>query len=291
MSFKVENETIYMPSDKVLTFSEILEGINSSVKDIVYIGGSLVEGYVDKCAKGMGNSFSDLDVFIIRNTDEFCQTEAEYTTTARRTFFRTINKMNLDIEVYDYQYVRSLSDTLKRLDFTREKDTRVFNMLKNKLSDGGDYRFVNEFLNRFKNSLCIYNNDSYNDTIRSMPFDKFTSFKIHALLNIFDSLSDDVKGNLDARETDTALDMIRRLLKCFYEIILTKENVLVDRDKWIILKFVNLCRLSGEKYKSELETYYCVFRGRLQNNHDCLVMIEKHYTITLRRLEDILLVV
>ena len=52
--------------NRSLDTETIMQRLNAGADDIVYIGGSLVDGTVNPLSEGMGNESSDVDVFVIR---------------------------------------------------------------------------------------------------------------------------------------------------------------------------------------------------------------------------------
>lgn len=70
--------------------------INS--KDIVYLSGSLIEG--------IGNSYSDLDIFIVtKDIDKFKTTNYDYSRKLSKTIFKNFFDKKCDIEIYDYNLI------------------------------------------------------------------------------------------------------------------------------------------------------------------------------------------
>lgn len=51
--------------DITIAKKDILEILNYKKEDIIFLGGSLIEGSINKFSKGMGNKLSDIDVFIL----------------------------------------------------------------------------------------------------------------------------------------------------------------------------------------------------------------------------------
>ena len=251
MVFEIKEDRIIF-GNKDIAYQDILEGIGALSNDIVYLAGSLVEGRVDKYSKGIGNPYSDVDVFIIRGHQEFENTVAEYVEDVKKTYFRNINGTSLDIEVFDGKYVCDLRDSL--IDLTICKDIRLPNILKQTLQKGHDLLHVNEFLNRLTNSICIFNEVHYRKIRSSINFEAFLKLKAYHLITIIDNNMSDIKGNLISKQPDVALFSIREAMMNLMEAILAYEGIFVDRHKWVALKFTNLVRVSGE-YASAYKLY------------------------------------
>ncbi|MCL2717463.1 MAG: hypothetical protein FWE14_01595 [Lachnospiraceae bacterium] len=284
MQIEIKERKIFFDGKEKITFDEILHSISVVENDIVYLSGSLIEGYMNEFSKGMGNLYSDIDVFVIRDSEKFKMTDSVYETDVNKTFF--CDKNGLDIEVFDKSYVQSLSDVLSKLRV--EKGVRVFNILKEKLDRGNDNIFINSFLNRFLYSICIYNEKSYQELQSQINYSNYLKLKQCSLINIIDNLYDDVKGNLFVREADAALQIFRMMIMSLLEVVLAKEEIFVDRDKWVALKFINVTK-SKMKYNNIYNMYMDIFRGDLIDNDKCLEKIEYYLPHLEEELEKILL--
>jgi len=224
----------------------------------------------------MGNIYSDLDVFIIRESNYFENTNAEYIEKERKTFFINLNNINLDVEVFNKDYVLNLSNELKELKIN--KDVRIQNII------SYDFKMTNEFLNRFLYSICIKNEHLYIDIKNNISYDNFFEYKKLLKLSLIDGVKLDITGNLSKSEIDTALYQFRNLIFIIFEIILSKEKISVDRDKWIILKFMNFIKIEN-KYNNFYKIYLDFFRKDLSNENECSERIKNSLPIVLRELE------
>lgn len=70
--------------NRSLDTETIMQRLNAGAGDIVYIGGSLVDGTVNPLSEGMGNESSDVDVFVIKGGLDFGDSESEYTESIKR---------------------------------------------------------------------------------------------------------------------------------------------------------------------------------------------------------------
>ena len=284
MSVEIKENKMLFGGELKVTYDEILESAGVIDNDIVYISGSLVEGYVDRFAKGMGNLYSDIDVFIIREHIDYVKTNAVYTSDVNKIFF--CDRLMLDIEVFDKDYVIALSETLSELEI--KKDIRISNVLKEKLNKGNDYDFINSFLNRLLYSICIYGEESYLEIKNNMNFKKFLELRKYELINFIDNVYSDVTGNMLAREIDAALYSFRLILKKILEVALAEEEIFVDRDKWISLKFTNLVNQKNI-YENIHSIYRNINRGDLLNDNTCLREMEYFLPLMQKELEKIVL--
>jgi len=282
MQVEVKERKIYFDGIMKITFDEILESVGALESDVVYLAGSLIEGYVDKYSQGMGNQYSDLDVFVIREHDKYESTEAVYSSDVSKSFF--CDEKGLHIEVYDSNYVQCLTAVL--LELNVEKNERILNTLKKNLENGNDFYFVNSFLNRFLNSICIANKSLYDKIHEGIKFEKFLELKQYFLVSLIDNAYSDAVGNIQVKQIDTALHSIRYMVLTLLEVALAVEGTYVDRDKWIALKFTNLAR-AKEKYNSLHSLYMNVFRGDFSDPDISLRKIELYIKSVENELENI----
>jgi len=285
MIFEIKDNKILFGEKGEITYKEILESIGVLGNDVVYLAGSLVEGKVDKYSVGMGNLYSDVDVFIIREHQAFEDTEGEYVDDVRKTYFRNIKGSAIDIEVFDGKYVHDLQNALTNMNI--DKGVRLLNVLKQTLQKGHDLLLVNTFLNRLKYSVCIFNETLYDKIRASMEFDVFLKLKAYHSITLIDNIMEDIKGNLISEEPDVALHSLRTGTMKLMEAILAHEGIFVDREKWTALKFANLAR-SFNKYSSAFKLYSEVFRGGMADDAICLEKIARLVPILKTETERIL---
>jgi hypothetical protein len=280
------NRRIVINGNTQITFKEIIDEIKPYSDDIMYLGGSLIEGAVDKYSEGMGNRFSDLDVFIIREHTKFDDTNAEYIEHVRKIYFSDNLLIGLDIEVYDAQFVESLVTVLNTLEITA--NIRSENTFVGKLPIGSDFLLVNTFLDRLLYSVCIWNNSAFDKLISDIRFTHFLSLKVHNLVTKMDGVFPDVLGNAEIGQLDVALFCMRELYISLMETILADENIFVDRAKWVPLKFRNFVRVT-KKYKNIYDHYLLLFFSELRDKAECQKVIQTTVVVSKQVIEEILL--
>lgn len=247
--------------NKKLDSEDIIKKINCEEDDIVYLAGSAIERKVSDYSKDMGNLKSDLDIFILRNTQKYkCYTSYEYDHNFRKVNFVSIDKVSFDIEIYDVEDIENLVNKINLIKLN--KDKRILNTLK--LDDGWNLEEVNSFFNRMLYSIPILNTKKFNELKSRISFGKFAGLYINYILNIIDNKYDDLVGNLIDRQLDTALFNIRGMFLNLLQLIIYKEGEYVDRKKWIILKFMNIAEIKN-KYAKELAAYKKLFLSDQQD--------------------------
>lgn len=287
MNVDLGKRAVILGDGKPLYFENILEELKPFENDIVYLGGSLIEGMVDKYSRGMGNRYSDVDVYIIREHGRFCDTAADYDAdTVRKIYFLDSLPVGLDIEVYDHSFVIEFASALKR--FTPKAEERSWNSIVKQFPSGCSFSTMVTFMNRLKNSVCIRNNTGYDELRSMLDFRKFLHIRRDDYIVLIDNKYDDVLGNLEARQYDVALYCMRDIVLLQVSAVLTHECVSFDHGKWLPLKFANFAGQTG-KYRELLAVYQELFRGCLSENSACEDAIRRALKICKATTEEILL--
>lgn len=272
--------------NKSIQYEAICEAVDTLPSDIVYLGGSIIEGILDPVARGMGNNYSDIDVFIIRDTVAFSSTLSTYETKYKKTFFCDDFPIGLDVEVYDKGYIEQLFQVITSAELN--KDGRIANLFKTKLSSDTTFETINTFLTRLKTSICIYNHEQYKSLKERAPFDKFLELMITYRIVGVDNLIEDIEGNLESEQLDVSLECLRRAFVKVIEISLMKNGYFSDREKWVFLKLKNLSYLNSNLVPL-FELSQNVYRGNLMNDTDCKKLIQKGLFFMNSTIENILL--
>lgn len=232
--------------NRSLDTETIMQRLNAGADDIVYIGGSLVDGTVNPLSEGMGNESSDVDVFVIKGGLDFGDSESEYTESIKKTFFIDSKEFSFDVIIYNRDEIDKLLSSIENANIS--KDCRVVNMID--WPEGWDMTSINSFLTRYRASMCIYGEENYQRFISSKIYDTFIQVYKRYILTRLDGLTQDVYGNLANTEYETALLMARSCAIKYMKYILYAENEMCDRDKWIWLKFSNLVQMR-KNYQDE----------------------------------------
>ncbi|MCL2221912.1 MAG: hypothetical protein FWC20_00905 [Oscillospiraceae bacterium] len=280
------NSKIIMSDKYSINFDDILNELKPFPNDIVYLGGSLIEGTISVYSEGMGNCYSDIDVFIIREKSEFDKTEAVYSSATRKTYFVDSLLNGADIEVYSSEFVYSLKNVLNRHKISA--DVRIANVFENVKGVENDLFLINTFLNRLYYSICIYNHETYSSLKSGMSFRKFLKIKDAELTASIENLIPDVKGNLEVGQIDVALYCMREAYLKMMNFILVSEDIFVDRTKWIPLKFKNLCN-EKSRYSYLWDEYLQLFRLGTESEKECYAVVESNMATVKKAMEDVLM--
>lgn len=266
--------------------NDILNYLDFNEKDIVYVSGSLIECEKEKCSSGMGNKFSDIDIFIIRDHEFFLNSYAEYDKGFKKICFKNIGSVTLDIEIYDNIYVNTIIKILKN--YNPDPNIRIYNIFGNYLDKGADIYDVNSFLNRFKNCFCIFNKNRYDFLYSQLQFNSFFEILKNSYLVELDESYDDIYGNLEKNNFEVAIYCMRIAFSKLLLAILSHEKIFCDREKWMHLKFKNLVNKTN-KYNDLFDTYSALFYSNLLDESDIENKINDIICICKKTTEYILL--
>ena len=275
----VINDTIH------IDFSAICSAVRALSNDVIYIAGSIVEGYIDEYAIGMGNRNSDLDVFVIREHSEFTNTPATYYGENKRTFFVDDFPIGLDVEVIDKHYFQRIIGAVNVASI--EENQRIATVFGEK-DEVGDIQAINSLLNRFLHSICIFNANEYQQLQQQCYFDHFLNLYKAYIVASLDHACQDVLGNIDVNQLDAALLCARKVINKTMVIVLADNNIFVDRERWVFLKFNNLYKSTG-RYSELYAIYVMLNREDLSNNFKCAEAITSSIHVCRRTVENILM--
>ena len=286
MNIDFEQKVLLIDDSRWISFEEICDSICVSNKDVVYIGGSLVEGHINPLSFGMGNKFSDVDVFIIREHNAVLKTECVYDGNVRRTFFCEKKQCGFDVEVYDKDFVNVFAEVLNRVEVAPNE--RINNVFFNYLPQGCNFELLNTFLCRLYNSICIKGEEAYKELQNKIKYRKFLDLLISKTIVSIDNIYEDVQGNVEAGQLDVALYCARRIVLNVMFVVLMKNSIFTDREKWIPLKFSNLCRFN-KKFLTLNSAFKVLFRGDLSKDIACNNAIVDTMRVSKQVIETILM--
>lgn len=273
-------EILLKKINKVITKKNIEDNINFLDSDIVYLGGSLIEGEVNEISKNIGNKYSDLDVFVIRK-EGYDETKAIYNNKLKKTFFKKINNINVDIEIYDIKILNSLINSVNNIKLS--KDNKISNSLY--LDYDISENEINDFLGRLKNSICIKNKQKYEEIKESIKFSSWINFQKEIILNDIENKEEDILGALSENQIDVALYSLRLRYYAFMKYILLLNNEIIDRDKWISLKIKNLIQKKKE-YEVIYEEYKNIFLMDMTDFNEAEKKINSNIKFVIKKIEE-----
>ena len=285
MKIKCSKDSITINDTLLIGFSEMCSVVQALSNDVIYVAGSIVEGHLDEYATGMGNRNSDLDVFIIRDHIEFLNTTADYYGKNKRTFFVNDFPIGLDVEVIDRLYFEKI---LSAINTARIEENQRIGTVFGEEDEVGNIQEINSLLNRFLHSVCIFNLTEYHQLKEQCHFDNFLALYKAYIIASLDHACQDVLGNIDANQLDAALLCARKVVNKTMVIVLADNNIFVDRERWVFLKFNNFYNRTGH-YSELYAVYLMLNRSDLSNNCICTEAITKSLQICRSIVEKILM--
>ncbi|ULO05920.1 hypothetical protein H1230_23115 [Paenibacillus sp. 19GGS1-52] len=201
---------------------ELLKAIALNDEDYVFLSGSLIQG--------IGNSKSDLDVFVIKKEFHSLNDieEIVYNNDDVKTTFVTVQGVNCDIEYWPEAVVESLLKQVKALNF-EDLSIRTNNQID---IVGYSLDDVTSLLHRFIVSKPIFNQQSYFQARNRLDQAKFCKFMSRKLINSIDNDYDDILGNLEISQFETAYIIAHdALFKAVQAFLFSKQRTL-DKKKW-----------------------------------------------------------
>ncbi|KGE16518.1 hypothetical protein [Paenibacillus wynnii] len=209
-----------VPISKSIYKADILNVITYKNEDIVFASGSLVQG--------IGNGKSDLDLFVI--TQDFNEKDINitYDQLNFKVGFNRLEGVNCDIEYWLLDVVEELIDQVNSIDFG-DINVRSFNQLKIK---GYNSPALTSFLHRFIISKNIYNDTKYKELYEKLNKNNYFRLMARIYVNHVDNAYDDVVGNLEQHEYETAYLIARETLLLAMTAYVFSMKQTIDRTKW-----------------------------------------------------------
>lgn len=230
------NEIYFKEFNTTIKKTDLVKLVQYQQEDIIYIAGSLVEG--------IGNKYSDIDIFILVNDfEQLSSKDITYATEASKTqFSKLYSNINCDIE---YWPMSLLEDLIQQLDNMNLNDlgARALNQLKARNCNFGE---IKTFLHRFINSEGIYNDAKLEMLKNRLDKNKFYRLAMRTIINGGDNIYDDVVGNLEIGNYETALLGARDMLAHSISAYIYSKGMSIDRMKWIYEKLRILSKNDNE---------------------------------------------
>ncbi|ERT46254.1 MULTISPECIES: hypothetical protein [Fusobacterium] len=205
--------------------------INS--KDIVYLSGSLIEG--------IGNSYSDLDIFIVtKDIDKFKTTNYDYSRKLSKTIFKNFFDKKCDIEIYDYNLILRNIFILNNL---KSENYRILNIFEGISS----FNFFS-FIHRLLIGVSINNSKDFLYLKEQIDLEKYFIILKFFYQNSVENLYDDLVGNIERKNYLTVKLLGNMIIPYLISYYLCGKKISIDRVKWSILKLENLSQKDNSAY-------------------------------------------
>lgn len=219
---------------ELVSKEDILNSIDYPKDSIVFLSGSIVNG--------LGNTKSDIDVFIVYNkSTDIDKYKIDINTEANKVKFEVINKVGIDIEYWNINELEILIDKLKNMEIKKEENlSNQFPI--DKLS----------LIHRFITGVAIYNEEKFELLQQSLNISNFMKFNIYVCLNDIENIYEDIIGNYEVDRMKTAYLMCNNCIIKVLMAYLFYKSVSLDRTKWVHLLLERLSE-TDEEAKNILE--------------------------------------
>lgn len=256
---------------------ELLKELKYYKNDIIFLSGSLIEGVINKTSMGMGNCFSDIDIFILaEDIDSYNGDDVTYEKKNIKAHFQKFKGVSVDIEIYDKKLIRDLLGKLSQIDFS-DINQRTYNLLE--LPSEFDINLFLSFVHRLTNSIVIYNELEYREIRKNVDKDKYHRFMRRFYMNSVENNYEDVVGNIENSQGEVAVTIARTMILKTIGAYIFFKNESIDREKWIPLKLKNLsslCKESKDIYNQFCHLYFnsslLTHENRINNAEELLML-------------------
>lgn len=210
-----------------MDYSVIIKKLGIPENELVFVGGSLIEG--------IGNKLSDIDIFVITSDiGKIKKENLEYEFEDVSFMFEKINGINCDVEIWTFEDFSRIVSQINKVDFMSTSN-RIMNEIK-----GIDFSRACSLIHRMKHGQCVQNEIMFNEWINKINFEKYHMLKIRYYLANAEAKHDDIIGNLSNESNLTALFVAKEYLIYHAMSLLHAYGVSIDRKKWVFKKIQEL---------------------------------------------------
>lgn len=247
---------------KQIEKQDLLAKIPVRENDILFISGSLIEG--------IGNENSDLDIFILTDSEFQVVSKDSYTSEFQINSFYVINDIQCDVEIWKLSILEELITQINEIDFNN-LDQRTFNQINvNEIP----FMTLMSLLHRVLVGIPLNNAEKLKSYIDKLNWENYYILLQRMYVNLIDNSFDDIIGNFKSGEYPTALLLARQNLIKAVIVLLLSKNVSIDREKWALIKFEELVTADNELSIIYKKTINLLFEKALLNEESIKENIE-----------------
>lgn len=196
---------------------EILNNIEiKGYYDVVYFAGSLAEG--------IGNEYSDIDVYVI-TSDLPDSSKMEGRVDNKENYLINnffLKDRRVDVEYWDIKEVEEIIEKLKKSE-----------MYSNQFLLNDDEI---DFLHRFKYAIPIKGEENYFEIKNKIEFQNFDMGLTYKFLGLYEGTIEDIEGCIIGEDYSTALKCVSIALDRILQAYLCSMSETNPRNKWIFRK-------------------------------------------------------
>jgi hypothetical protein len=169
-----------------------LEGLHDASECAVYCSGS--------CIDGMGNPWSDIDVFVIGDREPIGPYAKQASTNATSQHY--VRNRRIDFEFWRPREVSALADRLRALDVGSGRTIATTAFL-----------WIEEcFIHRLRIGVPLLDYDRFARYRALFDFDKFLAYKVEDTIRMLDAALEDLCGMMEVNDVDVALTTAREVV-------------------------------------------------------------------------------
>ncbi|MDT3959787.1 nucleotidyltransferase domain-containing protein [Staphylococcus kloosii] len=201
-----------------LEYSDFKKHFNNNKLVTVYVSGSIMEGF--------GNEESDIDVFVISNSDikqnviDYAESNKEFTLYIKpeKLIISTLyNNINIDFEFYNYRYIEN---------YIQEINSGIAEYHENKF----------DLIHRMKYGFSVIGKEKFNSMLNSINFNNYNLIQTKIVNDYYIVKSKDIKGAIQEQQYPTAYYMSLDLLQNCVSAYLSLYGETNPNNKWIFKK-------------------------------------------------------
>lgn len=227
-------------------------------EDIVYVSGSILEGF--------GNKSSDVDVFVIMDKQKMenaimdnKEKEELSLITDHSIIYNFIHDgLRFDVEYWDRDYVLEIISKLEQVDLNTD-------YYRNRLNSAEI-----DFIHRLKFGKPVNSEVEFVALLKSVDLEKLNFVQFTEYSEYFSSYLEDIRGALESKDFLTVYILSHIILDVTINLYLSSKGETNPSSKWILRKLQRY--ISGENSEHYLMDNYLKFKSYTFNEET----IEKH---------------
>ena len=189
--------------------------LNSDTSAAIYLAGSLAEG--------MGNSASDVDVYVVGDAEPTLPTSEVFG--SARVAAQRLHERRLAFEFWSLRAAHALAAKLQALDLKEGGDDRL--PIHRRLSDEEQL-----FVHRLRTGLPLSGGPSIDELRRAFDFGRLAQYLLRCRIHEIDHWHEDLVGMTDDGDAETGLFIARELLNVACEAYGHALGSTNSRRKW-----------------------------------------------------------
>jgi hypothetical protein len=264
-------------SNRGFTFGELAERLELETSDVAYVTGSILDG--------MGDSQSDLDLYVLTSEEGFARRQDTFADERRNQQLRrdfgiiyiSAGNAEIDVECHRLQKLHELFDALEAIDPSN------FDQLNKSFESLGRFERLEalELLHRFRIAKPFANEENFVALMSRFNARKFFLWNAyHCLVQVGD-IQKETKRSVKNADYESAYLKLTRLFDVLIDAYLFSSGQSLDRWKW------RLPKLRAAGHPDLLEEYLDVQLMRTEQPYELRQFVERHLDASTSIAEEI----